>query len=158
MHSIAKVSKTLTTTETQQKNNFYMILQPYVSTSSHYYVEKVCFTVITANFSLPGTFVFIYRGFTCYLILFLKSLLLVCSYSAKFKRHCLAQKRHLKAVCQVFTLCIPLHNLHKRAFRAQAEAQLLLVQDSSVNTSARVSDPDNQPHQLLKSETEIPSK
>lgn len=113
MHSIAKVSKTITTMKTQQKNNFYMMLQPYLSMSNHYYDEKVCFTVITANFSLPGTSVFIYRGFTCYLILFLESLLLFCSYSVKLKRHYLAQKRHLKAVCQVFTPCSPLHNLHR---------------------------------------------
>lgn len=114
MHSIAKVSKTLTIMKTQQKNNFYMMLQPYLSTSNHYYDEKVCFTVITANFPLPGTFVLVYRGFTCYLILFLESLLLFCSSSVKFKRYYLAQKRHLKAVCQVFTPCSPLHNLHRR--------------------------------------------
>lgn len=91
-----------------------MVLQPYLSMSNHYYDEKVCFTVITANFSLPGTSVFIYRGFPCYLILFLKSLLLFCSYSVKLQRHHLAQKRHLKAVCQVFTLCSPLHNLYRQ--------------------------------------------
>lgn len=112
MHTIAKISKTLITMRTQQKNNFYMMLQPYLSTSSHYYDEKVSFTVITVNFSLPGTLVFIYRGFTCYF--FLESLLLFCSYSVKFKRHYLAQKRHLKAVCQVFTPCSPLHSLHRQ--------------------------------------------